>query len=293
MKFKENDEVEPNKSVIKQATYDYLDKNISQLKVDVLKGEIEGRPIYEDRHGYLTVGMKGRAVRYHHVIGYYIFGERMVGRQINHINGNKKDNRAVNLEVSTPSENAKHALDTGLREVKKGEELRWSKLTDNDVYEIRRLYKEGYTQKRLADIYGVCFQQISRIVNRERWAHLPEKKDHKITSMLFDEYQRAASRTAVKEANEDLEMCNYAMGASAEIGEAVDLLKKKIFHGHPFSKDELEKELGDCLWYISQLARVNGLSLEKIAITNIEKLKKRFPNGFNTEDSIKRVDANE
>ena len=106
--------------------------------------------------------------------------------------------------------------------------------------------------------------------------------------MNFDEYQVLASRTAN---DGDLyELANYGLGITGEAGEVADIIKKAVFHGHDIPVKELKKELGDVLWYVSQLARVNGLTLENIAIANIKKLKKRYPDGFSQEASINRED---
>jgi NTP pyrophosphatase (non-canonical NTP hydrolase) len=107
--------------------------------------------------------------------------------------------------------------------------------------------------------------------------------------MNMNEYQELASRTGNIEDSKTRVLCNYALGLNGEAGEVADILKKHIFHGHPLDREEFAKELGDCLWYVSQLARLAGYTLEEIAVMNIEKLKKRYPNGFKTSDSIHRV----
>ncbi len=106
--------------------------------------------------------------------------------------------------------------------------------------------------------------------------------------MDFDKYQQLASRTAKKH---DEELVNYALGLSAESGEVADLVKKFRFHGHDIDKENIKKECGDVLWYLSQLTRIAGISLDNVAKKNIDKLMTRYPNGFNSEDSIKRVDV--
>lgn len=106
--------------------------------------------------------------------------------------------------------------------------------------------------------------------------------------MNFQEYQERSARTASKH---DYELANYGLGISGEAGEVAELIKKAVFHGHSIDKENVKKELGDVLWYLSQIATIAGLSIEEIAEANIEKLKKRYPKGFNTTDSIKRVDA--
>ncbi|MGD7007602.1 nucleoside triphosphate pyrophosphohydrolase family protein [Metabacillus sp. 84] len=104
--------------------------------------------------------------------------------------------------------------------------------------------------------------------------------------MNFNEYQELAGRTANKHINEKL---NYALGVTGEAGEIADLIKKSEFHGHEMNRGELAKEIGDVLWYLSQLASVYDLDLGRVAEKNIEKLKRRYPEGFSEEASVNRV----
>lgn len=105
--------------------------------------------------------------------------------------------------------------------------------------------------------------------------------------MKFNEYQELAARTANEHDNE---LVNYGLGIAGEAGEVADLIKKAIFHGHVIDKVEIEKELGDVLWYLTNIARLAGLSLDDVAEANIAKLRKRYPQGFSTEASINRAD---
>lgn len=112
--------------------------------------------------------------------------------------------------------------------------------------------------------------------------------------MNFNNYQYLASRTAPKkpEENQDVTylLANFAMGLAGEAGETVDYLKKVIFHSHQLDIDNVKKELGDVLWYVSQLARLCDIDLNDVAVTNIEKLKQRYPEGFSSDASIHRVE---
>lgn len=85
---------------------------------------------------------------------------------------------------------------------------------------------------------------------------------------------------------------NYAMGLTGESGEVSDLLKKFIHHGHSTSKETLMKEMGDVMHYLTGLATLYDIDIREVLDMNIEKLVKRYPNGFNKEDSIKRIDHN-
>lgn len=90
----------------------------------------------------------------------------------------------------------------------------------------------------------------------------------------------------------DMLLCSLALGVSGEGGEVADMIKKHVFHGHPLDCDKLVKEIGDTLWYLGQLSQAVGWPLSLVAEMNIEKLKKRYPNGFTKQDSIARVDEN-
>jgi NTP pyrophosphatase (non-canonical NTP hydrolase) len=103
--------------------------------------------------------------------------------------------------------------------------------------------------------------------------------------MKLNEYQDLSARTAN---SHDFELANYGLGIAGEAGEVADLVKKSVFHGHAIPKEEIKKELGDVLWYLSQLARLAGLTLEEVANANINKLMKRYPEGFSKDKSIHR-----
>ena len=87
--------------------------------------------------------------------------------EINHINGIKDDNRATNLEWCTRRENLQHAYDTGLVN-QQGSDSVNAKLSDDEVLEIRELYKTGrYTYEYLAEEYQVGSSTIGRVVRKE------------------------------------------------------------------------------------------------------------------------------
>jgi len=118
---------------------------------------------------------------------------------------------------------------------------------------------------------------------------LADFEDAAEIGMDFAKYQQAAERTAgnLEARNRYL---NFSMGLAGEAGEVVDYLKKVLWHGHEMDQDKLKKELGDVLWYVATIATTADLDLSEIAIANIEKLKKRYPEGFDEEKSIKRTE---
>ena len=104
--------------------------------------------------------------------------------------------------------------------------------------------------------------------------------------MTANEYQALAMRTLNPELTEQEILLNAVMGLCGESGEVIDHVKKHLCHGHALNKEELVKELGDVAWYLAEAATALGVSLEDILKSNIEKLKRRYPEGFSTEASI-------
>jgi len=109
--------------------------------------------------------------------------------------------------------------------------------------------------------------------------------------MTLNAYQEKALRTA--RVNEDdktnpLDLARDALGVAGEAGEVADLIKKVIGHGHELDVGKVKKELGDVLWYVAVLAHRFGFTLEDVAAANVEKLRKRYPEGFSEERSRNR-----
>ncbi|HUW47254.1 MAG TPA: nucleoside triphosphate pyrophosphohydrolase family protein [Patescibacteria group bacterium] len=105
------------------------------------------------------------------------------------------------------------------------------------------------------------------------------------------EYQEEAKRTMNFDLTHNEQLSMLAMGLSGESGEVTDYLKKVVYHDHPYSGKKLCDELGDVMWYLSNLAYINGIDLEIVMEENIKKLKKRYPEGFSVEASLLRADT--
>ena len=106
--------------------------------------------------------------------------------------------------------------------------------------------------------------------------------------MQINEYQKLAMVTVNKELTKKEMLVNSVMGLNGEAGEVIDIVKKYLFHGHELKKEELIKELGDVAWYLAEAATALDIDLETILVLNIEKLKKRYPEGFSVESSVNR-----
>lgn len=106
--------------------------------------------------------------------------------------------------------------------------------------------------------------------------------------MTINEYQRLAMTTLNKEMSKKDMLINGVMGLCGESGEAIDIVKKHLAQGHELDREKLIKELGDIAWYLAEMATVLDIELEEVLVRNIEKLKKRYPEGFDKEKSLHR-----
>ncbi len=107
--------------------------------------------------------------------------------------------------------------------------------------------------------------------------------------MNVNEYQELAMKTLNPDLNKKETLINSVMGLCGESGEAIDIVKKWMAHGHELDKEHLAKELGDIAWYLAEAATALDLSLEEILQANIDKLKKRYPEGFDSKKSLVRL----
>ena len=107
--------------------------------------------------------------------------------------------------------------------------------------------------------------------------------------MTPNEYQKAAMGTAAGMAYDKYGLLvNGALGLCGEAGEVADIVKKATFQGHELDMDHIAEELSDCLRYIAISAQAIGWSLEELMQYNVEKLLRRYPNGFEAQRSINR-----
>ena len=121
--------------------------------------------------------------------------------------------------------------------------------------------------------------------------------------MTGNEYQHLAMRTNDGKSlerlchsigYEDIDVGSLLMGClglAGESGELLDLFKKWIFHGKDLDENHAKKELGDVLWYCAEIAHSFGWNLDEVMEMNIDKLKARYPEGFDTELSNHRKEG--
>jgi len=107
-------------------------------------------------------------------------------------------------------------------------------------------------------------------------------------TMTANEYQTLAMTTLNPALSKKDVLINGVMGLCGEAGEAIDIVKKWLAQGHELDKEGLAKELGDIAWYLAETAYALDIPLEDIFRGNIEKLKNRYPDGFDAGRSINR-----
>lgn len=138
--------------------------------------------------------------------------------------------------------------------------------TKADIQAVRDRLREAKEQRQL----DIQINQAITLVNRN---HRRKKYD--------------AERLSGDLPPERL-LLNGLMGLNGEAGEAIDILKKHLFQGHELDTAHMAKELGDVAWYLAVSANAIGYDLETIMQMNVDKLKARYPDGFDAEHSLHR-----
>lgn len=124
-----------------------------------------------NRKGYYEVNLcKNGVIKptpVHKLVMQEFSGDRPIGYDINHKDGNKLNPSFDNLEYVTPGGNVQHAFDNGLNHGRKGEKHHLAKLTNKQADIIREMYGNGgVTQRELGKMFGITQAQIGCIVRR-------------------------------------------------------------------------------------------------------------------------------
>ena len=95
--------------------------------------------------------------------------------------------------------------------------------------------------------------------------------------MEFNEYQEKANRTLY---GDEQVLTNCALGLAGEAGQLIYLIKDYTFKGKKLDQEKMIHEMGDVLWYLSQIAQWADIPFDEVAKNNIETLNKRYPHGY-------------
>ena len=125
--------------------------------------------------GYYMISMsfdnKSKPRRVHRLLAITYIPNPKSLPQINHIDGNKLNNTLSNLEWCNNFDNCAHAVSLGLIN-NTGENNGMAKLSNIKVIEIRKMFKDGYTQQKIADKFNVSRSCILMIHLNKRWVHV-------------------------------------------------------------------------------------------------------------------------
>jgi len=123
-----------------------------------------------NKSGYIHIHFSSLGIKksfYLHRLVAEAFIQNPEGKpQVNHIDGNKCNNKVSNLEWNTHTENTQHAFDIGLNIQAKGTKAYWSKFNEQDILDIRA---SKLTYRKLGEIYNVSSGVISRIKNNQTY----------------------------------------------------------------------------------------------------------------------------
>lgn len=147
----------------------YLISNKGNLKSLCRKNPLIVKP-FEDKDGYLKFAIKRKNKLIHRLVALAFKANPKNKPEVNHKDGNKKNNEDENLEWATRAENAQHAYDTNLCKAKGGENHYAAKLTDEIVLIIKKT--TGESQKNIGKKHGISQSVVSEIVNSKTWKHI-------------------------------------------------------------------------------------------------------------------------
>ena len=154
--------------------YNHIRDNIHKIHIDEENGIITTRRKTNgcicSSTGYLRCKLGNKICQVHQILAFVYFGEECIGKQVNHIDGNKLNNSKNNLEICTQQENIKHQFKNGLANVTPPDN---KKIFDEQKAYILKhhtpyLTSGEFTSSKLAKKFGVTAGTIRRIVSEAR-----------------------------------------------------------------------------------------------------------------------------
>ena len=148
----------------------YLVSSLGNVKT--INGKLK-KVVYDSKNDYGYVELwknnKGKKFRIHRLVAETFIPNTLGKEQVNHIDGDKKNNCVSNLEWVTPEENIRHAIENDLSSIKYGSKNLSSKLKEEDVKYIRENAGINKSVKELSEIYNVSTTTIYNIINYKKW----------------------------------------------------------------------------------------------------------------------------
>lgn len=239
------------------------------------------------RNGYYMTNAQYNKKEYyfmeHRVIWVWHNGPIPKGLVINHKDYNRANNNIDNLEVLTQKENTEYSRIN--YKPCRGEKSPRAMFTNAQASAIKAIAKLcGMSAKSISNLVGKPYITVMRVINGQRY---PDSVSY---DTIMEAYPHIVDLTRNKSISPLEELKNYSMGLCGECGEAVDILKKNLFHGKELDKTELMLELGDILYYLVAICNVLGIDVSEVALNNNAKLLNRYKEGFSKDASNNRVE---
>lgn len=164
-------------------------------------------------------------------------------------------------------------------------------MDDQAIKEVKWMTLDELSEKDRAFLFSYGIMGIEsfgeEVISWGDTVSYPTKKE----KLTINEYQIKAMTTLNPALNKKDVLINSVMGLCGESGEAIDIVKKWMAQGHELDKEHIAKELGDIAWYLAEAATVLEVPLEDILQANLDKLRKRYPDGFDSKKSIVRLEG--
>ncbi len=180
---------------------------------------------YYTNTGYVRIEKSENLKRYvisvHRLVWLIFKGDIPEDLVINHIDGNKKNNKLTNLELVTNEENYRHGIRTGLTN-NVGENNPMSKFTENEILEIRKTYTEGIDVKDISLKYNVSRVTIYDILKGNSYPHLPNKID------MMRKPDRKSNSKYTEDILNNIKILNNAGHSDYEIAKIVGIPRSTI-----------------------------------------------------------------
>lgn len=153
----------------------YKVSNLGNVYSHYKNGKVLKMKPYPDKQGYLRVELSGRTKMVHRLVATAFIRDIPEGYEVNHLDFNTSNNKLENLEICTPSQNRMHTYKYGRGKVpdNTGSKNGMSKITEQDVLEMRSMFKNGVKRK---DIYKkfpkVSASHICTILLNKVWKNI-------------------------------------------------------------------------------------------------------------------------
>ena len=268
-------------NLMKEREYSYDDKNGGFITKNKKKA---GK---DTRNGYRTISLQKDNVSYtfceHRCVWVWFNGEIQDGFVINHKDFDRANNRIENLEEISQSDNILYSKDANRINPPRGERSGKAIWTDREAQAMRFLRKNGWQVKKIAELFGTKNHNVvGRIINGARYGSVPDASD------VLSVYPAIVNHTMNKSLSKEEQITNAVIGMCGEVGEVADIIKKHLYQGHDLDIDHLIEELGDVLYYVTLLMIMIDYNMADTMFNNMDKLMKRYPEGFSAERSLHR-----